>query len=99
MERHRDLKIKVVDGSSLAVAVVVNSLPKETTQVILRGNLTKVAYAIAFALCQRGIQVVTLHESEYQKLKKSFVGKFESNLLISSTYSQKVHTYIYILCL
>ncbi|XP_044509587.1 very-long-chain aldehyde decarbonylase CER1-like [Mangifera indica] len=90
VERHLDLKIKVVDGSSLAIVVVVNSLPKETTQVILRGNLTKVAYAIAFALCQRGIQVVTLHQSEYQKLKKSFVGKFESNLHISSTYSQKI---------
>ncbi|XP_044491444.1 very-long-chain aldehyde decarbonylase CER1-like [Mangifera indica] len=90
VERHRNLKIKVVDGSTLAVAVVVNSIPKETTQVILRGNLTKVAYAVAFALCQRGIKVVTLHESEYQKLKKSFAGKFENNLVISNTYSQKI---------
>ncbi|XP_031277539.1 very-long-chain aldehyde decarbonylase CER1-like [Pistacia vera] len=90
VERHRELKIKVVDGNSLAVAVVVNSMPKETTQVVLRGNLTKVAYAVAFALCQRGIQVVTLRESEYQKLKKSFDGKFESNLVISTTYSQKI---------
>lgn len=43
VERHPNLKIKVVDRSSLAVAVMVNNLPIETTQVILRGNLTKVA--------------------------------------------------------
>ncbi|KAG9155884.1 hypothetical protein Leryth_004132 [Lithospermum erythrorhizon] len=57
IRRYPDLKVKVVDGSSLAVAVVLNSIPKGTTHVVLRGNVTKVAYAIAFALCQDGIQV------------------------------------------
>ncbi|PON87544.1 Fatty acid hydroxylase [Trema orientale] len=57
VKRYPQLKVKVVDGSSLAVAVVLNSIPKGTTQVLLRGKLTKVAYAIAFALCQKGIQV------------------------------------------
>ena len=57
VHRHPNLKIRVVDGSSLAVAITLNTIPKGTTQVLLRGNLTKVAYAIAFALCQKGIQV------------------------------------------
>lgn len=57
VHRHPELKMKVVDGSSLAVAVILNSIPKGTTEVLLRGNLTKVAYATAFALCQKGIQV------------------------------------------
>jgi len=57
VERHPQLKVRVVDGSGLAVAVVVNSIPKGTVQVLFRGRLTKVAYAIALALCQRGIQV------------------------------------------
>ena len=57
VERHPKLNVKVVDGSSLAVAVVLNSIPRGTTEVILRGKLTKVAYALVFALCQRGIQV------------------------------------------
>ena len=57
VERHPKLKVKVVDGSSLAVAVVLNRIPKGTTEVVLRGKLTKVAYALAFTLCQRGIQV------------------------------------------
>jgi len=49
-----------VDGSSLAVAAVLNSIPKGTTQVLHRGNLSKVAYVVALNLCQRGIQVLLL---------------------------------------
>ncbi|XP_047341182.1 very-long-chain aldehyde decarbonylase CER1-like [Impatiens glandulifera] len=58
IKRNPNLKVKVVDGSSLAVAVVLNIIPKGTTQVILRGNLSKVALGIAIALCQRGIKVI-----------------------------------------
>lgn len=42
------------------MAVVLNSIPQGTTQVLLRGDLTKVAYAVTFALCRRGIQVARL---------------------------------------
>lgn len=51
------MKVKVVDGSSLAVAVVLNSIPEGTSQVVLRGSLSKVANSIALALCQGEIQV------------------------------------------
>lgn len=57
VNRHPKLNVKVVDGSSLVVATVLNSIPKGTTQVLLRGKFTKVAYAIAFSLCQQGVQV------------------------------------------
>jgi aldehyde decarbonylase len=61
VSRHPKLNVKIVDGSSLAVATVLNSIPKGTTQVLLRGKLTKVAYAIAFTLCQQGVQVNFFH--------------------------------------
>lgn len=51
------MKVKLVDGSSLAVAIVLNSIPKGTTEVVLKGNLSKVACSIALALCKGGIQV------------------------------------------
>jgi aldehyde decarbonylase len=57
VQRYPRLKTKVVDGSSLAVAAVLNSIPKGTTQVLHRGNLSKVAYAVVLNLCRRGIQV------------------------------------------
>jgi aldehyde decarbonylase len=65
VSRHPKLNVKIVDGSSLAVAVVLNSIPKGTTQVLLRGKLTKVAYAIAFTLCQQGVQVNFFHSFFY----------------------------------
>ncbi|BFG21387.1 hypothetical protein CerSpe_076610 [Prunus speciosa] len=89
VHRHPELKMKVVDGSSLAVAVILNSIPKGTTQVLLRGNLTKVAYATAFALCQKGIQVATLNQTEYLKLTKS-LNVTESSLVLARNYAQKI---------
>lgn len=59
VQRNPKLRVKVVDGSSLAVAVVLNTIPKFATQVLLRGKLTKVAYALSDSLCQKGIQVNT----------------------------------------
>ncbi|KAM1369834.1 hypothetical protein ACFX15_039647 [Malus domestica] len=89
ISEHPHLKIKVVDGSSLAVAVILNSSPKGTTQVVLRGNLTKVAYAIAYAFSQKGIQVATLHQAEYMKLAKS-LSATESSLVLAASYTHMV---------
>nr|KYP43125.1 Protein WAX2 [Cajanus cajan] len=61
VNRHPKLKVKVVDGSSLAVGIVLNNIPKGTTQVLLRGKLTKVTYALAYTLCQQGIKVGFTH--------------------------------------
>ncbi|KAL4600277.1 hypothetical protein ACB092_11G187100 [Castanea dentata] len=90
VERYPKLNVKVVDGSSLAVAVLLNSIPRGTTQVVLRGKLTKVAYALAFTLCQRGVKVLTILEDEFLKLHKSFNTKSKSNLIFSVSYSQKI---------
>ncbi|KAM5554428.1 very-long-chain aldehyde decarbonylase CER1 [Rosa sericea] len=89
VQRNPRLKIKVVDGSSLAVAVILNSIPKGATQVLLTGNLTKVAYALAFSLCQRDIQVVTLQLDEYLKLTKS-VNATEGKVVHDRSYAQKI---------
>lgn len=74
IHKHPEMKVRVVDGSRLTAAVVINSLPKSTTKIVMTGNLTKVAYTIASALCQRGVEVLTLLPEEYEKLS-SFVPK------------------------
>ncbi|KAJ6973652.1 very-long-chain aldehyde decarbonylase CER1-like [Populus alba x Populus x berolinensis] len=95
VQRYPSLKTKVVDGSSLAVAAVLNSIPKGTTQVLHRGNLSKVAYAVVLNLCRRGIQVAVPNEDDYKRLKKSFgITSDQNNLILSKNYSIKVyHTY------
>lgn len=57
IKRYPQLKLKIVDGSSLVVAIVLNSIPKEANQVLLCGRLDKVSYAIVNALCERGTKV------------------------------------------
>ncbi|XP_010480305.1 PREDICTED: protein CER1-like 1 isoform X1 [Camelina sativa] len=89
VQKHPKLKIRLVDGSSMAAAVVVNSIPKGTTEVVFRGNITKIASAIVFSLSQKGIKVVVLREEEYTKLIKSGADEnlvlFSSNNCYSST--------------
>ncbi|XP_022855183.1 protein ECERIFERUM 1-like [Olea europaea var. sylvestris] len=88
IEKHPQINIKVVDGSSLVVAIVVNSIPKGTTEVLFRGKLSKVAYSIVAALCQKGIQVNTLYENEYEELKLAV--KSQSKVVLSKSYTQKI---------
>ncbi|RZC85828.1 hypothetical protein C5167_026502 [Papaver somniferum] len=88
MQKHPKLKTRIVDGSNLVVAFVVNNMvPKGTSEVIMRGTLTKVAYGIAFVLCQRGVRVITTRRDEFQKLKL-WLGNnnfFTDNLTLSTS--------------
>ncbi|CAI9103412.1 OLC1v1001883C1 [Oldenlandia corymbosa var. corymbosa] len=84
------LKVRLVDGSSLAAAIVLNSIPKGTNEVVIAGNLSKVAYAIASALCQGGVQICTLHEDAYKKIKSRINQEAGSNLVKHKQNSAKV---------
>ncbi|XP_049368818.1 very-long-chain aldehyde decarbonylase CER1-like isoform X2 [Solanum verrucosum] len=87
VKRYLHLKVKVVDGSSLAVAVVLNSIPEGTSQVVLRGSLSKVAISIALALCQGEIQVVTLNRDDYRRLKAKLTPEAATNMVLSNSYN------------
>ncbi|KAE8691060.1 Protein CER1-like 1 [Hibiscus syriacus] len=89
MKNNPQLNIKVVDGRSLVAAIVLNSIPKETTQVLLRGRISKDVHVLVQALCQKGIKAVTVQDDEYKELLKSN-NKIESNLILSKTYDIKV---------
>ncbi|CAJ2671630.1 unnamed protein product [Trifolium pratense] len=67
------LKIKVVDGSSLAAAIVMNNIPKGTNEVLLRGKLNKVALAIVNALCKKNIKVAVLYKDEFKELEQRVI--------------------------
>lgn len=86
IKKHPKLNIKVVDGSSLAVAIVLNSIPQGTTQVLFRGGLSKLAFAIVSGLLEQGIEVVTFYENEKLKLSATTQGKIS----VSKSYTQKV---------
>lgn len=88
LQQHPNLKTRIVDGTSLAVAVVLNSFPQGTAQVLLRGNLTKTGYAVALALLQMNVQVywltmytnsLLLFEMEELSLNIRFLGSSPLN--------------------
>ncbi|KAL8155584.1 hypothetical protein AgCh_000826 [Apium graveolens] len=55
IRKNPQLKVKIVDGSRLATAVVLNSIPKGTNQVAIKGNSSKVSNSVAVELCGRGV--------------------------------------------
>ncbi|XP_077252791.1 very-long-chain aldehyde decarbonylase GL1-5-like [Tasmannia lanceolata] len=90
LRKHPNLKIKIMDGSSLAVAVVLKSIPKGTKQVLLIGNLSKTGCAVAQALCQKGIQVAMGRRDEFEKLKLQFPAKLGSLLALSNSFNSQI---------
>ncbi|KAG8091913.1 hypothetical protein GUJ93_ZPchr0012g21921 [Zizania palustris] len=58
LHKYPTLGVKLVDGTSLAAAVVVNSIPQGTDHVVLAGNISKVARAVAAALCNKNVKVI-----------------------------------------
>uniref|UniRef100_A0ACD5V6V6 Uncharacterized protein n=1 Tax=Avena sativa TaxID=4498 RepID=A0ACD5V6V6_AVESA len=68
-QKYPKLRVRIVDGSGLATAVVLKSIPLDTEQVFLCGGSSKVAHATAKALCERGVQVIMNQKKEYDMLK------------------------------
>jgi aldehyde decarbonylase len=67
------LGVRLVDVTSLAAAVVINSIPQGTNKFILAGKITKVACTVASVLCKKNVEVITkypyilyLHFNQYK---------------------------------
>ncbi|KAG2296399.1 hypothetical protein Bca52824_043068 [Brassica carinata] len=84
VRKYPKLKIKIVDGTSLAAAVVVHSIPAGTREVLFRGQITKVARAIVISLCQSGIKVMVLHKEEHCMLARFIGGDCKENLVLTT---------------
>ncbi|CAN7103740.1 protein CER1-like 2 [Brassica rapa] len=90
VRKHPKLKIRIVDGSSLAAEVVVHSIPVGTREVLFRGQVTKVARAIVISLCQNGIKVMVLREEEHCTLAGYLGGHCKENLVLTTNYSPMI---------
>ncbi|KAJ3682380.1 hypothetical protein LUZ60_014953 [Juncus effusus] len=90
LRKYPNLKVKIVDGSSLAAALVMKAIPQEIHQVFLTGNLSKVACSIAIALCQRGIQVIMNKKQEFHILKPQLPESISAFLTLSKTSTPEV---------
>ncbi|KAK9106940.1 hypothetical protein Syun_022951 [Stephania yunnanensis] len=92
IQKHPNMKLRVVDGSGLAVATVLHSIPKGTKQVFLHGNIisSKVIFAIVKALILDGVQVVTPCKDQVDILTLRFAPESQNNVILSTSYAHKV---------
>ncbi|KAI9085579.1 hypothetical protein K1719_032422 [Acacia pycnantha] len=90
IQRYPQLKVKIVDGSSLVVAIVLHSIPKQTAEVVLCGSYTKVSHAIATALCQRNTKVITMCKDSFEKHQLRMSPDLKRNLVHSTSHTAKI---------
>lgn len=58
MNKHPNLRVRVVHGNTLTAAVILNEIPKDVDEVFLTGATSKLGRAIALYLAQRKVNVL-----------------------------------------
>lgn len=60
LKKNKNLNVRMVDGSTLATAVVLNTIPMETREVFMCVGRSKIGSAIVSLLSQRGFTIQVL---------------------------------------
>lgn len=90
IQKYPKLRLRIVDGSSLAAAVILNSIPKGTKQILLNGKISKVARTVIQGLCNKGVKVVITKKHDYYMLEPFMLGTMKDNLMLSNNYMPQV---------
>uniref|UniRef100_A0A453Q0V8 Very-long-chain aldehyde decarbonylase CER1-like C-terminal domain-containing protein n=1 Tax=Aegilops tauschii subsp. strangulata TaxID=200361 RepID=A0A453Q0V8_AEGTS len=88
--RKPEIKTKIVDGTSLAVAAVLHMVPRGARDVLLLGKECKVVAVLAQALCERNIQVRVVDADLHEALRQQISPELRGRLALSCSYSSKV---------
>jgi purine-cytosine permease-like protein len=60
VDKHPNLKVRVVHGNTLTAAVILNEIPQNVEEVFLTGATSKLGRAIALYLCQKKVRVLVI---------------------------------------
>ncbi|KAK3011872.1 hypothetical protein RJ639_010533 [Escallonia herrerae] len=63
VNKHPNLKVRVVHGNTLTAAVILNEIPQDAKEVFLSGATSKLGRAIALYLARRKVRVLMLTRS------------------------------------
>ena len=58
VNKHPNLRVRVVHGNTLTAAVILKEIPQNATQVFLTGATSKLGRAISLYLCRKKIFVL-----------------------------------------
>ncbi|KAL7228047.1 hypothetical protein ACSBR1_022843 [Camellia fascicularis] len=83
VNKHPNLKVRVVHGNTLTAAVTLNQIPEDVDEVFLTGATSKLGRAIALYLCRRRIRVfmLTLSIERFEKIQKEAPIEFQKYLV------------------
>ncbi|KAL3532934.1 hypothetical protein ACH5RR_006455 [Cinchona calisaya] len=98
VNKHPNLKVRVVHGNTLTAAAILNEIPKDITEVFLTGATSKLGRAIALYLCRKKVRVLmlTLSTERFQKIQKEAPVEYEKYLVQVTKYqaAQNCKTWI-----
>ncbi|CAA6670277.1 unnamed protein product [Spirodela intermedia] len=88
VNKHPDLRVRVVHGNTLTAAVIINEIPKDVTEVFLTGATSKLGRAIALYLCRKRIRVLmlTLSAERFQRIQKEAPPELQHYLVQVTKY-------------
>ncbi|PON56046.1 Fatty acid hydroxylase [Parasponia andersonii] len=89
VNKHPNLKVRVVHGNTLTAAVILNEIPKDVKEVFLTGATSKLGRAIALYLCRRKVRVLmlTLSTERFQNIQKEAPADCQSYLVQVTKYN------------
>ncbi|ONK70507.1 uncharacterized protein A4U43_C05F34420 [Asparagus officinalis] len=98
VNKHPNLKVRVVHGNTLTAAVILNEIPPNVGEVFLTGATSKLGRAIALYLCRKKIRVMmlTLSTERFLKIQKEAPVEFQQYLVQVTKYqaAQNCKTWI-----
>ncbi|CAN4094680.1 unnamed protein product [Withania somnifera] len=88
VNKHPNLRVRVVHGNTLTAAVILNEIPKHITEVFLTGATSKLGRAVALYLCARQVRVLMLTSSteRFQKILKEAPAEYKKYLVQVTKY-------------
>ncbi|CAA0826889.1 Protein ECERIFERUM 3 [Striga hermonthica] len=98
VNKHPDLKVRVVHGNTLTAAVILNEIPQNVTEVFLTGATSKLGRAIALYLCRKQVRVLmlTLSTERFRNIQKEAPADCQKYLVQVTKYqaAQNCKTWI-----
>lgn len=58
VDKHPNLRVRVVHGNTLTAAVILNEIPQDVTEVFLTGATSKLGRAIALYLARKKVRIM-----------------------------------------
>ncbi|XP_075077465.1 very-long-chain aldehyde decarbonylase CER3 [Nicotiana tabacum] len=88
VNKHPNLKVRVVHGNTLTAAVILKEIPENVTEAFLSGATSKLGRVIALYLCRRQVRVLMLTSSteRFQKIQKEAPAEYQKYLVQVTKY-------------